>query len=117
MLDLPAATQMIHLVRFFESLDFQRLRPEPAVLALQPGTEAVTRFISAAQTRDKDLTVLYTPVDRTVALDAAALPPGVTGQWFDPRTGARSGAAGTSAGNALEFSTPEEGDWLLVLKK
>ena len=117
MLDLPAATQMIHLVRFFESLDFQRLRPESAVLALQPGTEAVTRFISAAQTRDKDLTVLYTPVDRTVALNAAALPPGVTGQWFDPRTGARSGASGNSAGNALEFSTPEEGDWLLVLKK
>ncbi len=116
-LDLPAAKQMIHLIRFFESLDFQRLRPEPQVLARQPGTEAVTRFISAAQTSDKALAVLYTPVDRTVSVNVAALPPGVTGEWFNPRTGARSPATGNLAGDTLDFSTPEVGDWLLVLKK
>jgi hypothetical protein len=108
---------MRHLIQFFESLDFQRLRPEPQVLARQPGTETVTRFISATQTPDKILTVLYTPMDRTVSVNAAALLPSVAGEWFNPRTGKRCLATGNSAGDTLEFSTPEEGDWLLVLKK
>jgi hypothetical protein len=117
MLDLPAATQMRYLIQFFESLDFQRLRPEPQVLARQPGTEAMARFISATQTPDKTLTVLYTPMDRTVSVNTAALLPSVAGEWFNPRTGMRCLATGKSAGDTLEFSTPEDGDWLLVLKK
>ena len=117
LLDLPAATQMTHLIRFFASIDFQRLRPEPRVLARQPGTDAVTRFISAAQTPDQDLTVIYTPVDRTIAATTAALPDGAVGEWFNPRTGARTAASGKTAGDATEFLTPTEGDWLLVLKK
>lgn len=116
-LDLPAAEQMTHLIRFFEGIDFQRLRPEPGVLARQPGTNSVTRFISAAQSADKTLTVIYTPVDRTMTLNPAALPPAAAGEWFNPRSGVRSVAMGRPAGDTVEFSTPAEGDWLLVLKK
>jgi hypothetical protein len=117
MLDLPAANQMTHLIRFFESIDFQRLRPEPGVLARQPGIVDVTQFISASQSPDKALTVIYTPVERTIVVKAEVLPPKIIGEWIDPRTGQPSYANGRSTGDVIEYSTPEEGDWLLTIKE
>ncbi len=94
MLDLPAAGQMTLLIRFFLSMEDWRLRPAPGILSKQPGEEAVSRFISAAQTPEKDLTVIYTPVDRMIAVSSAALRGRVAGEWFNPRTGERTAASG-----------------------
>jgi hypothetical protein len=56
-------------------------------------------------------------VDRTIAVSAAALTSGVAAEWFNPRTGDRTAANRNPAGDAIEFTSPAEGDWLLALNK
>jgi hypothetical protein len=56
-------------------------------------------------------------VDRIIAVNAAALPSRNAGEWFNPRTGESTAASGKATGDAIEFLTPTEGDWLLVLNK
>ncbi|MCX6628040.1 MAG: DUF4038 domain-containing protein, partial [Candidatus Solibacter sp.] len=116
MLDMPAAGQMTHLIGFFQSVEYWRLKPVPGVLAKQPGEETASRFISAAQTPEKDLTVIYTPTDRTIVVRPAALPGRIASEWFNPRTGGRTPTSGRTAAESVEFSAPADGDWLLVLK-
>ena len=113
---LPAANQMATLSDFFNSIDFWRLRPAPELVANQPGHKEPRRFIAAARTESKDVTVVYVPEDRTVDLRLEAFPPSHSAVWINPRTGEHSSAAVVVGERSCKFSTPNSGDWLLVIK-
>ena len=69
-----------------------------------------------AGTEDKDLMLVYVPEDRSVNLAPAEMPQSPSATWINPRTGERSAAEAMVGANTCQFSTPEAGDWLLVIK-
>jgi hypothetical protein len=113
---MPAAEQMAHIARLFTSLEFWRLRPAPEMLVTQPGQQAPARFIAAARAEAGDLAVMYVPEDRTVEVRFQSLPSSLDASWFSPRTGERSPVVAVVNADSVQFATPSEGDWLLVLK-
>jgi hypothetical protein len=110
LLELPGASHAGAMRAFFESFEYWRLKPAPQILASQPGKEAARRFISAAQTDTRDITVLYVPEDRGVTLAEGALPARYEAVWVKPDTRARAAARGQGPA----FETPGPGDWLLL---
>jgi hypothetical protein len=113
---MPAAKQMVEVSKFVNSVDFWRLRPQPGFVAAQPGTMSPERFIVAAGTEAKDLSVVYVPQERTLEIMLEALPASPSVSWFNPRTGQSSPAVAVVGGRSCQFPTPEPGDWLLVMK-
>lgn len=114
-LEFPAARQMGFIREFFESIEFQRLEPAPGLIAVQPGTEAPHRFLSAARSAAGDIAVVYTPEDRELVLAPDKLPARFRATWYRPSDGRRAVAgAGPSAAGTL-FRAPEPGDWLLLV--
>ena len=113
---MPAAKQMASLARFLTATDFWRLRPDPKAVAGQPGEQSPGRFIAAASTEAKDLSIVYVPEERTLELVVEALPHSPAVTWFNPRTGENNPVAAVPAGSSYKFPTPGPGDWLLVLK-
>jgi hypothetical protein len=113
---MPAAKQMSALAWIMTSIDFWRLRPEPKAVAAQPGEQSPRRFIAAAGTEARDLSIVYAPEDRTLDLFLDALPISPAVSWFNPRTGENNPAVAVLAGRSCQFPTPDPGDWLLVLK-
>jgi len=113
---LPGASQMSHLTKFMNSIEFWRLRPRPQIVATQPGDTTPRRYIAAAATEARDLTLVYVPEDRTVEILLDALPPAPNITWFNPRTGQANPAVAVVSANTCQFPTPDSGDWLLVMK-
>ena len=113
---MPAAKQMSNLARFMNSIDFQRLRPDPKAIAKQPGEASPRRFIAAAATEPNTLTIVYVPEDRTLEIGLDALPSSPTVGWLNPRTGQNNPAVAVVGGHSCQFPTPDPGDWLLVMK-
>lgn len=114
-LDMLGATHMTHASSFFTAIDYWRLRPAPNVLGRQPGLEDPKRHISAANSRDGDLVVVYVPEDRTVDIVQSALPEDFSASWYNPRTGQPEQVAAVVNDQTIQFATPSEGDWLLLL--
>lgn len=115
-LQMPGALQMQYLAVFFRSFEFWRLRPYPAAVVNQPGAAVASRYISAARTEQKDITVVYVPQDRTVEVLLDALPPSPEVKWFNPRTGEYSPAVAVVTEKTCQFPTPSEGDWILWMQ-
>ena len=113
---MPAAKQMSHLSKYMDSIDFWKLRPQPKAVASQPSQLSPRRFIAAASTEAKDLSLVYVPEDRAVELFLDALPPAPLVSWFNPRTGNKNPSVAVVSSNTCQFPTPEPGDWLLVIK-
>jgi hypothetical protein len=113
---LPGAKQMGHLVKLMNSVEFWRLQPQPKTLAAQPGDASPGREVVAAGTTGKELGLVYVPEDRTVELTLEALPPSPTITWFDPRSGESSPAVAVVVTSTCQFPTPNQGDWVLVMK-
>jgi hypothetical protein len=113
---MPAAKQMTDLAKWMNAIDFWRLRPEPKMVASQPGQESPRRFIAASGTEANDLSLVYVPADRTVDLVRDALPHSPTVGWLNPRTGENSPAPVVEGGSTCQFQTPGPGDWLLMMK-
>jgi len=113
---LPGAKQLAALASFLNSMEFWRLRPQPGFVANQPGTQVPHRFIAAAGTESKDLTVAYSPEDRTLEISLEALPPSPQVSWYNPRTGENSPAVAVVGARTCQFPTPDPGDWVLVMK-
>jgi hypothetical protein len=114
-LNLPAAEQVRHLVDLFESLDWWRLCPAPDLLAAQPGTTEITRFVAVSRTESGDQIVVYTPVAGCIEFWRDALPADISALWFDPRTGHRQSAALNATHDHVQVEPPGPGDWILVL--
>jgi hypothetical protein len=113
---MPAAKQMSSLARLVTSMDFTSLRPDPKAVAAQPGEQSPRRFVTAAGTEAKDLSLVYVPEDRTLELVLDALPHSPSVSWFNPRTGQNNPAVAVLTGRSCQFPTPEPGDWLLVVR-
>jgi hypothetical protein len=112
---MPAAEQMAHLAKLFNSIAWWRLCPAPGLVAYQPGETTPSRHIAAACSEAGDLALLYIPEDRQVELNLSGLHPGLTMQWVDPRTGKRSSFTAPVTGGLCRLETPAPGDWLLLL--
>jgi len=113
-LDTPGVRSMTVLRRLFDSLPWWRLRPAPHLLAEQPGLDDPARHVMAAATNDIALAVIYTPTGATLRLN---LPDARAGEWFNPRTGESCPTGrGTSPRPADRLTTPDESDWVLVLR-
>jgi hypothetical protein len=115
-LHMPAAEQMAHLGAFFGSIAWERRRPAPDLLAVQPGESDPRRHCAAACSEEGTLAVVYVPEDRRLVLRAERVQAGARATWFNPRTGERQAAAWTTSGDACEFTTPAPGDWVLRLE-
>jgi hypothetical protein len=113
---MPGAEQMAHLASFFSSIEYWRLRPAPELLAVQPGKETPRRHIAAARTERGDLVVIYVPEDRAVDLFQQNLPQDFSASWFNPRTGGIASVVAVVNDRSIQFSTPGEGDWLLLVR-
>ena len=113
---LPAAKQVSALYRFVNSIEFWRLQPQPGFVSNPAGTQTPVNFIAAAGTEAKDLTVAYTPEERTLEITMDALPASPIVSWFNPRTGENSPAVAVVGGRTCQFPTPDPGDWVLLLK-
>lgn len=113
---MPGAKQLKVIANFAALFDYWRLRPEPQFVAEQPGNAAPGRFIAAAATETKTLSVVYVPEDRTLEIVLEALPPSPTVAWLNPRTGENSAAVAVVGARSCQFPTPDPGDWLLVMK-
>jgi hypothetical protein len=113
---LQGAKQMAHVEKFFGGLEFWRLRPAPKFIAMQPGGLQPKRFIAAAGTDEKDISLVYVPEDRTLEIFMTALPPSPSVTWFNPRTGENSPAVAVVSEPKCQFPTPDPGDWVLVMK-
>jgi len=113
---MPAAEQMAHVASFFTSIDYWRLRPAPEVLASQPGKQEARRHVAAARSEAGDLLVVYVPEDRNVEILQKSLPPNFRASWFSPRTGEKPSVVAVVNDQAIQFATPDEGDWLLLVK-
>ena len=113
---MPVAKQIAPLAKFMNLIDFWRLRPEQKAIAAQPGEQSPRRFIAAAGTEAKDLSLVYVPEDRSLELFLNELPRSPAVSWFNPRTGEYKPAAAVVGGRSCQFPTPDPGDWLLVTK-
>jgi hypothetical protein len=113
---MPGAEQMTNLAGFFTSINFQRLRPAPEAVVNNPGNQAVRKYIAAARSDTKDITVVYVPEDRTVEILLDSLPPSPEIKWFNPRTGETSAAVAVVTDRTAQFPTPGEGDWILWMQ-
>jgi hypothetical protein len=113
---LPGAKQVAQAATLFQGLNFWRLRPEPGYVTSQPGGGTAARFIAAAGTEAKDLTLVYVPEDRTVEVAMEAMPVSPSVNWFNPRDGQTSPAVAVVGAQSCQFPTPDAGDWLLMLK-
>jgi hypothetical protein len=113
---LPAAKQMASLAELAKSIDFWQLQPQPNFIATQPGLSSAGRYIAAAGTEGKDVSLIYVPEDRTLEVLLEALPPSPLVSWFNPRTGEKSPAVAVVGGRSCQFPTPDPGDWVLVMR-
>jgi hypothetical protein len=113
---MPGAEQMAYLAGLFTSVDFWRLRPAPEVLANQPDSQAARRHIAAARSEAGDLVVVYVPDDRAVDVFQKSLPPNFAASWFNPRTGQSASVVAVVNDRSIQFATPDQGDWVLLLQ-
>jgi hypothetical protein len=113
---MPGAEQMGHLASFFTSIDFWRLRPAPEVLSNQPDGQAAQRHIAAARSEAGDLLVVYVPEDRAVDVFQKSLPPNFSASWFNVRTGQSAPVVAVVNDRSIQFATPDQGDWVLLLR-
>jgi hypothetical protein len=107
---------MTCLAKLMEGLEFWKLRPESAAVTGQPGNESASRFIAAAGTEGKELSLVYVPEDRAANILLKALPPSPLISWYNPRTGGNNPAVAVLGESSCQFPTPGPGDWLLTIK-
>jgi hypothetical protein len=112
---MDGAEQVTHLMTIFEAIDWWRLKPDPNLLAEQPGEEDVHSHILASRSTAGDLAVVYTPRGTSVKVRTEGLQTRLTGLWYDPRTGDPVSSSPLGEEDICTFESPGEGDWVLIL--
>jgi hypothetical protein len=128
-LDTPGAAQIGYLKALFEPRAWFALVPDTSHIVVtagygtyaSSGYVADNDYLTAAQTADGTLAVIYTPVARTFTVDMARFSAPVTTRWFDPSSGVYQTVAGSPFPNlgGRDFTTPGpnadgDGDWVLI---
>jgi len=115
-LTMPGAEQMALLHDFFTSIDWWKLRPAPPVVRNNPGVGAPARYFAAAKSDDRNLCAIYVPDERTVEVVMSLIPASPIVSWFNPRQSETNHAVGVVTSDTIQFPTPTEGDWVLLMK-
>jgi hypothetical protein len=116
-LDTPGALGMTIARHYFESGAWWNLRPAQDLLAAQPGAGDIRHYVTAAGTVSGDWTAIYLPIGQAIRLVPGAVA-GASARWFDPRTGQWHAAAAIPEGDGRHaFVAPDDGDWVLDLRR
>ena len=107
-LALPGGDDMRLLAEFFSRIDWPTMRPLPEALAVQPGDDDPTKWISVA--KSERFVVAYLPEGGEIRFQPNTVPAVRTGSWFSPRTGELVRLDLSQEG----FKAPSSGDWVLV---
>lgn len=112
----PGSKQIGYLNRFFRKLEWWKLIPANHLLVNQPGKRQYNHFVSVLATPERDVILVYIPHREEVALFN---PAGYeySAQWFNPETNEYSGGTVLFESGRIKFTSPREGDMVLVLKK
>lgn len=114
-LDTPGARSMSVLRDLLETGPWMQLRPQPNLLAEQPGELDPRRFVAAALTEDRTWALVYLPAGGQVRIDAAEIRQPADAGWIDPRTGRRV-SIGPPGSGWVTYRTPDDHDWVLELR-
>ena len=115
-LEYPGGQQMKVLREFFDSIEWWKLRPDRSLLAQDTDDPEFLRYAMPARAEDGTFAVIYLPDNPSGKLDLSAFQRAVSGTWVDPRTGKRTSAGEWEPARGIEWQTPFEGDWLLLLR-
>jgi len=117
-MDLPGSVSMMHWGRLFRSRPWFDLVPDQKheVVTRGLGEFRGLDYLSAGRTPDGSTVIAYTPSKRTIAVDMTKVA-GAQAQawWFNPRTGKATAAGAFPTQGCKEFTSPSDGDWVLVL--
>ncbi len=116
-LQLEGATQIGYLSQFFHALgnDYLKLRPNQAMI-VQGQSSNYDQHLQATSANDGSYALVYTAGTSNFALNLDQLSAdSVSVMWFNPRTKALTKESAVTRASQVSFSTPGEGDWVLVL--
>ncbi len=108
-LQSPGAAHLSVLAKFFASLAWWKLIPDPALFAEGSGRGETLNAAMRSAAGDRLLVYLSAPVTFSLHLDALSAAPMARAVWIDPRTGTRSLGEKFPATGVRSFSTPP--DW------
>ena len=114
-IDFPGSLQVGYLSDFIRQFNWRTLKPAPERLAKQPGDEDYRQFISVVQDDSASLVLAYVPRKSTVELYNPRRIK-YRGQWFDPSTAKYEEADLIMKDGVLVATSPQEKDFVLVLK-
>jgi hypothetical protein len=116
-LDLPGATQMMHLKNLFVSRGFVWVEPDQVLVTASDAPNPAC--VRAARDEQHEHGFVYLPDGGMVCVDLHRLAgPHIRAAWLDPRDGSIQSIRSISGRGACEFSAPSAGrenDWVLVL--
>jgi hypothetical protein len=121
-LDMPGASQLIHLKRLMLSRPYTTRIPDQSLLVSAPPEKLdriqITRDGTPGQ-KDASYIFAYFPRHQRAELDTSCIPGGTLRVWWmNPRTGECSPAAESPNAGKTAFEPPTQGegeDWVLVI--
>jgi hypothetical protein len=125
-LSTPSVTQISRLRQLFSDLPWWQLVPDTAHRLVTGGRGIeVTNdgpmdvldndYVTASETPDGRLAVVYLPTRHTISLNRHALAPGIKAVWIDPTTGARRAARVSDSFTSPGINAGGDTDWVLLL--
>jgi hypothetical protein len=116
-IDHPGAAQMGHLRKLFESRPYQKLAPDPSIVA--EGIGAGADRVQAARADDGSFLFVYFPTGKPATIVLNKIAGGrIKAFWFDPRSGKVTHMDDIPSLGNRKFEPPSQGrgnDWVLVL--
>lgn len=116
-LQLEGSVQIGYLSQLLHALgrDFLKLRPAQSMI-VKGQSDDYDQHIQATIANDGSYGLLYTAGKRDFALDLSPFnAESISAIWFNPRTKELSNHSAVTKGTEVNFTIPEEGDWVLVL--
>ncbi len=131
-LDTAGVAQLQYWKKFFESMPWQHLIPDPAHRVVTAGLGhygnlrathvSESDYCTASRTAGGTYVVAYMPTARTITVNMASLNAPATARWFDPTLGIYRTIPGSPFANAgtRQFTPPGKNgtgdtDWVLLL--
>jgi len=116
-IDHPGSYEMMHLRRFFESREWQKLRPSQRLII--DGPETGPAKVRAALAEDGSFLIAYSPMGEpfTINIDSLASN-NISEAWFDPRYGTYFTIHNGDVLSLKTYTPPASGygnDWILVI--
>lgn len=116
-LELPGSRQISYLAQFIAQFAWWKLKPDPDLLAEQPGNDSFEYFISLVRSDDYRLMLAYVPEGSTVKIyNPNHL--SYRGKWFNPKENTYYTAREIKSieHNILEIPPPMQIDLILILE-